>query len=370
MARKRPSSKPIDHRAVLKRSKVAADGQAQAASVSLLDLSLKGVKGTRVIQEAGRIRVVADVDANGLPRGRRGERIPVIRLTEKDVDPKWADAELKGFRPSGVPTTFKPKSARRTHQLPPPKGEDLDLGGTIFGSDDRYLFDDLSFPWRTTGKVRTVGKWGSGTTIGPRLVLTASHVVNWTGGDDGGVAWLTFTPGYFDGSGPWGEIAATHVIYWLQAPGSLSDQQTAFDYCVLVMAEPIGDVVGYPGFRRYDDDWNGGRYWQYIGYPGELSSGERPAFQGDGVVTTVQEQSFSGQTGYVMGHFNEFTPGQSGGSTWGWWGDEPWPRVVGVGSTIGSTAVQAPTNSTNGDNEYGGGPALSALIAWARSNFP
>jgi hypothetical protein len=39
-------------------------------------------------------------------------------------------------------------------------------------------------------------------------------------------------------------------------------------------------------------------------------------------------------------------------------------------STIGSTAVQPPTNSTNGDNEYGGGPALSSLIAWARSNFP
>jgi hypothetical protein len=39
-------------------------------------------------------------------------------------------------------------------------------------------------------------------------------------------------------------------------------------------------------------------------------------------------------------------------------------------STIGSTAVQTPTGSTVGDNEYGGGPALSALISWARSNFP
>jgi hypothetical protein len=60
------------------------------------------------------------------------------------------------------------------------------------------------------------------------------------------VAWLTFTPGYFDGSGPWGEIAATRVIYWEQAPGSLTDQQTAFDYVVLVMDQPIGDVVGTP----------------------------------------------------------------------------------------------------------------------------
>jgi V8-like Glu-specific endopeptidase len=269
-----------------------------------------------------------------------------------------------------VPTTFSPKRARPTHQLPAREGKDLDKGGTIFGSDNRYLFDDLSFPWRTTGKVRTVGQWGSGTTIGPRHVLTASHVVNWTGGDDDGVAWLTFSPGYFDGNGPWGEIAATQVIFWEQAPGTLTDEQTAFDYVVLVMAERIGEIVGYPGFRTYDDDWNGGRYWQYIGYPGELSSGERPAFQRDGVVSSVQEESLSGQTGHVLGHFNEFTPGQSGGAVWGWWGDEPWPRVVGVGSTIGSTAVQTPSGTTTGDNEYGGGPALSALIAWARSNFP
>ena len=98
------------------------------------------------------------------------------------------------------------------------------------------------------------------------------------------------------------------------------------------MEDHIGDIVGYPGFRTYDDDWNGGRYWQYIGYPGERSSGERPAFQGDCVVTTADDEGQSGQTGYVIGHFNEFTPGQSGGSVWGWWRDEPWPRVVGVGS--------------------------------------
>ena len=110
-------------------------------------------------------------------------------------------------------------------------------------------------------------------------------------------------------------------------------------------------------------------YWQYIGTR-RLSSGERPAFQGGCVISTKQDESLSGQGGYVLGHFNEFTPGQSGGSVWGWWGDEPWPRVIGVGSTIGSTAVQKPTGSTDGDNEYGGGPALSALISWARSNYP
>ena len=363
-------AKPLEHGALVKRRRMTPEDKPEDATITLLDVPLRGVRGTRVIHEEGRLRVVATVDGRGLRRRRRHETIPVIGLSAKDIDRELVSREINGHRPAGVPTTFKPRSARRTHKLPPEKGKELDLGGTIFGSDDRYLFNDRSFPWRTTGKVTTVGKWGSGTTIGPRLVLTASHVVNWTGGDDGGVAWLNFTPGYFDGGGPWGDFAATHVIYWLQAPGQLSDQQTAFDYAVLVMEDRVGEIVGYPGFRTYDDDWNGGSFWQYIGYPGEISSGERPAFQGAGIVSSVQDESFSGQTGYVLGHFNEFTPGQSGGSVWGWWGDEPWPRVVGVGSTIGSTAVQAPTGSTIGDNEYGGGPALSALISWARSNFP
>jgi V8-like Glu-specific endopeptidase len=363
-------TKPIEHRALSRRSRLPAEGKLKGATLSLFDRSLEGVKTPRLVREGGRLRVVAKVSGNGLHRQRRYERIPVTSLAKKNIDPQFVAREIDGYRPAGTPTIFIPKLAKPTHTLRPRRGKDVDRGGTIFGADDRYLFDDQSFPWRTTGKVRTVGKWGSGATIGPRHVLTASHMVNWTGGAGGGIAWLTFTPGYFDGSGPWGEIAATRVIYWLQAAGQLTDQETAFDYVVLIMEERIGDIVGYPGYRDYDDDWNGGQYWQYIGYPGELASGERPAFQEKGVVSSVGEESFSGRTGYVMGHFNEFTPGQSGGVAWGWWGDEPWPRVIGVGSTIGSTAVQQPTGGTTGDNEYGGGPALGALISWARTNYP
>jgi V8-like Glu-specific endopeptidase len=363
-------TEPLKHSTIARRSRIPADGKFKRASISILDVSLGGVKNPRLIKEPGRVRLVANVSGDGLQRRRRYERIPVTALSKRKINPELAAREINGYRPGGLPTLFIPKQARATHTLRPRKGKDVDPGGTIFGNDDRYLFDDQSFPWRTTGKVRTVGKWGSGVTIGPRHVLTASHVVNWTGGSGGGVAWITFTPGYFDGLGPWGEIAATRVVYWMQAAGSLSDQETAFDYVVLVMEERIGDIVGYPGYRTYSDDWNDGQYWQYVGYPGELSSGERPAFQGSGVISSVGEESFSGQTGFVMGHFNEFTPGQSGGMAWGWWADEPWPRVVGVGSTIGSTAVQQPHGSTTGDNEYGGGPALSALISYARSNYP
>lgn len=364
------SQTPVEHEEVARRRPVEGRGEPPSLRVPLVDVPLDGIRDAKLDRDDDRMRLLADVDARGIRRTRRHHLIPAEKLTPGDVDPGLPDKEFGGHVPGGVPTSFVPEQAKPTHQLPPGEGKDVDKGGTIFDTDDRYLFDDTSFPWRTAGKVRTEGGWGSGVTIGPRLVLTASHVINWTGGDDGRVGWVTFTPAYFDGRGPWGEIAATRVIYWLQAPGTLSDDQTAFDYVVLLMEERIGDVVGYPGFRTYADSWNGGKFWQYIGYPGELASGERPAFQGSGVVSSVGNHSLSGQSGYVMGHFNEFTPGQSGGIAWGWWGHEPWPRVVGVGSTIGSTAVETPSGTTTGDNEYGGGPALSALIAYARNKYP
>ena len=89
------------------------------------------------------------------------------------------------------------------------------------------------------------------------------------------------------------------------------------------MPERIGDVIGYPGYRTYDDDWNGGEFWQYIGPIPVSSQWERPAFQGDAVISSQQNFSLNGSSGSVLGHFNEFTPGQSGGSAWGWGAKSP-----------------------------------------------
>jgi V8-like Glu-specific endopeptidase len=362
--------KPIDHTTLAKRRSIPADGRPARLQVDLLNVALDEESEPRLIRENGRLRLTVDVGVGGLDVAHPFPDLKRAALNRRRAGEHLEVRELDGHRPRGVETRFTPSQAAPTHRPRGRDGEDRDKGGTIFGADDRYLFQDTSFPWRITGKVRTAGGWGSGTMIGPRHVLTASHVVNWNSDGNGNVGWATFTPGYFDGRGPWGEIAVEEVVFWEQAPGSLTDQETAFDYVVLITGQRIGDVIGYAGYRTYDDDWNGGSFWQYTGYPGELSSGERPAFQGNAVVSSKQDFSLNGNDGYVLGHFNEFTPGQSGGAAWGWWGEEPWPRVVGVGSTIGSTAVQQPSGSTIGDNEYGGGPALSSIISWARANRP
>ncbi|RNG30752.1 hypothetical protein EEJ42_09480 [Streptomyces botrytidirepellens] len=71
-------------------------------------------------------------------------------------------------------------------------------------------------------------------------------------------------------------------------------------------------------------------------------------------------------SGYVLGHFMDTSGGHSGGPYGGWWGEEPWPRLIGTDST----SPQRPGNDTKGDNEAGGGLALSALISYDRQRYP
>jgi V8-like Glu-specific endopeptidase len=315
------------------------------------------------------------VDLPGKALGERTafERIPAVKLDRRKFNASAIESvKPEGLRPLHMPVNFVPNKVRlklteRTH---PPVGfksrKGLDRPTNVFPPDQRIIYNDTSFPWCTVGRVDTPLGSCSGCTIGSRLLLTASHCIQWN--SDGSAGWVRFRPSYYNGSAPFGEAWAVQTISWLKANGGdgLSDNETAFDYVVCVLDTRIGDVVGFPGYETYSDGWNGGAYWQHMGYPSDLSGTERPAFQDQCVISTVQNESAAGQTGYVLGHFNDVVGGHSGGPVWGWWGSEAWPRVVGTQSAEAST----PGHSTSGDNEFGGGPALSSLISWARSNHP
>jgi V8-like Glu-specific endopeptidase len=271
-------------------------------------------------------------------------------------------SQLEGFLPDHLALTIDPEFIEsKTTDIAP--GNDIPIN--VFAPDTRYAFRDTSYPWCTVGRVETSAGICTGTMVGRRLMLTAGHCVDW---NENGAGWLKFTPSYYDGDAPFGVAWATRIIYWTQVDGSdgLSDSETAFDYVVLVLDQNMGDLTGYTGYKTYSSSWNNGNYWQNIGYPGRMTGTQKPAFSGGGAITSVGSHSTSGQTGYVLGNFIDMEGGHSGGPLWGWWSGESFPRVVGDMSAESGS----PAYSTSGDNEAGGGPALSALISWARTNYP
>ena len=354
---------PLSPSTLRRRKDVAAEADPPGGQFTLQSFRLPEgaeAKLERDRRDPGAYRLVASTKSDGVQALPVREHIDVEAVTREQLVEFEGVLELDGYRPPHAAITTLPDLAG----LPITVQQDEDRPANVFPPDSRFIYQDTTFPWRTVGRVWTAAGVGSGCTIGRRLVLTASHVVNWQSGSPPG--WAKFSPGYYNGNGPWGEYNVTRIIYWNQATGGLTDLETAFDYAVFVMDDPVGDDVGYAGYRSYDAVWNGGVYWQHMGYPGDLSGTQRPAFVGSAVVSSTSAQALAGQDGLVMGHFNDATPGHSGGPTWGWWSGEPWPRVVGVMSA----EAAVPAFNTSGDNEFGGGSALSALISYARTTYP
>jgi V8-like Glu-specific endopeptidase len=326
-------------------------------------LALPDGATVNVVKERAEVRLEARIPGETLGVRTEPPRVAAVRVGKSEIaEVDVRDIPDDGRRPEYLEVTRRPEELRIRRRRRP-RG-DVGIGAAVFPPDGRYLYADTRFPWCTVGRVDTPILYGSGVMIGARLILTAGHLIDW-GGPGENAGWVRFRPSYLQGSAPFGEAWATNVIYWRENDNWLTDDETAFDYVVCVLDRRLGELVGYAGYRTYLDRWNGGAYWQNLGYPTDIGNGERPAFQTNGTIESVGQFSLSGQLGYVLGSFDDLMPGHSGGPVWGWWGEEPWPRVTGLFSTLPVT----PAKDTSGDNEYAGGPAMSALIAWARANF-
>ena len=258
--------------------------------------------------------------------------------------------------PAKLDRRLQPRVKRRVPDAGDPEAR---WATTIFGGDDRYAFNDTSFPWCTTGRVETSnGGWASGTMVGPRHLLTCSHAIGWITNPDPYVAgWIKFMPSYFDSSTPFGTAWGTH-IYWQEQvfPPNIEGTEDRHDYVVVVLDRPMGELTGWMGSRSYTDDWDGGIYWSHIGYPQDISKGTRPVFVGSFALDGDDSQDDSNEAMY---HTADVAPGQSGGPMFGWWQDEPWPRAV---------ADQSWQNATT--NGASGGSQMVDLIIRARNEHP
>lgn len=286
--------------------------------------------------------------------------------------PELREERVSGFVPEFLPVNPLPKELprdlRRRRFIDPKRRTKKDHGRTtsVYTPDDRYAFSDTSFPWCTCGRVETGAGWGSGVMIGPRHIMTASHVMNW--GTGGSVGWLRFTPLFFDGSAPFGTANGTQVYSWLRADddgdGVIGATETAFDYVVVTLDRRLGEnLTGWMGARGYSTSWTGEDYWAHIGYPSDVAGGQRPVFIGYEDFDSTFERSTMGRDSYGIRHRIDVVGGQSGGPYFGWWSDEPWPRVVGIQSTEN-------WGGSTGPNTCGGGDPLSEIINFARAQDP
>lgn len=325
-------------------------------------------KATRLRRRKGRVDLV--VKTNRVGEHVFPASVPTVRLDAKRLRGRMLSLErLSGFRPDHL--AMRPIPERLTRDLSVVRGwrreqgrkDNLGEPGTIFAPDTRYVFSDTSFPWCTCGRVQTPAGWGSGVMIGPRHMMTASHVINW--GPNNTAGWVRFTPLQFDTSEPFGSAGATRIYWWQQVNGGdgISSNEAAFDYVVCVLDRRLGEITGWMGSRAYSSDWNGGAYWAHIGYPSDLGGGDRPIFHGDGVMDSTISESSGARNSFRIMHQNDYWNGQSGGPAFGWWDGEPWPRVVAIYSAIN-------WGQAGGPNANGGGDPLPVLIDHARTVEP
>jgi V8-like Glu-specific endopeptidase len=225
---------------------------------------------------------------------------------------------------------------------------------TVFGTDNRLTFQDTTYPWSTIGLVQTNRGSGSGVMIGPRHLLTVSHVIDWTAPPGFAADWVRFTPSFFDGNAPFGEAYGAHIYWYVQEDGDgfITGDEGNFDYVVVVLDRRLGETTGWMGARGYDDDWDSLAVWSHMGYPADLNSGQRPTWQGgfriDG--TDADAQSIL--------HQADVFPGQSGGPVFGFWSGDVGPRAVAVQSW-----------QTSANNGASGSMDMRDLVALARTDF-
>lgn len=273
------------------------------------------------------------------------------------IDPD-AFVELPPFRPDHLafqPTPPKlPKSFKTIKNVfdifPDPK---QNYATTVFGTDNRRLFRDSSYPWGCCGKVRTALGAGSGVMIGPRHLLTVSHVVQWN--SDGSAGWINFTPAEFDSSGPFGTANGTRIYYRRKVTGpTLNRDEMQHDYVVVVLDRRMGEVTGWLGSKSWSDGWDNEPYWAHVGYPGDLNSGARPSYQG----SIPLDGSFWDRERHTrIFHQGDVWPGQSGGPFFAWWSNGPH-----------AVAVQSAQNSS--ENTASGGSEMVDLVIRARNEYP
>lgn len=355
----RSSHAPLSPAATRRLRSVPPEGSPPDAPVPLAFFTLPGGAAPQVTTDVRRVdsdrarpwqvTVSARVSSRQLAMPPRFDVnwIRASRPARKRPRGRLPSVVVEGFRPPWV--GFKPDPRRVARSIEPIvlyRGRRFEPI-SIQGKDDRRVYQDTNYPWVCICRVTSGGKVGSGVLIGPRHVLTASHVIDWSAG------WAVVEVHRFDATFVSGSCCSRLSAF--TKIGKVETSTVDEDYAVLTTVDRLGDRFGWMGARTYDSSWDDEPWWRTIGYPQDMSNGMRPVYERD---FHLDEDEFDYGEGRAMTCGADLMKGHSGGPIFGFWPAGPY--VVAVVSAAGDD-----------DNNYcAGGSWLPKLVGEARAVDP
>jgi V8-like Glu-specific endopeptidase len=283
---------------------------------------------------------------------------PTQRSVKRVERPRAASVvpRTDSYRPAWAEASFVPERVR----LPQPptvlhRGERLTplIDCHFHGPDDRQIYNDTTYPWGCVCRItNAAGRMGSGVLIGPRHVLTASHVVDWST-DIAEKIEL-----HFAGNVASATVFDTVAYAYTEVHGAPGASTVDEDYAVLVVAERLGDRWGWLGTKVYNSSWDDLNVWNNMGYA-VLPGTSFPTFQ---LNKSLDEDEFDYGSGRAMTTTADACRIQSGSPMFGFWPDGPY--AVSVISAIGEIFASGL------ETWCSGGSDLTSLVNLARSENP
>jgi V8-like Glu-specific endopeptidase len=307
--------------------------------------------------DQGRLRVTDPSVVFGIPLGRV-EPVSVQELS-RAAGVTDTDAEGEAYLPDWIGVSPAPVAApqRSLTRLVRRNGSSVKPEWVI-ENDERVSYWPGNHPYSMVGRIFVWDNasspnwawWGTASLVGSRTVMTASHVVPW-----GSSNWKAlFVPAYYDGASVHGSWAAS----WVTNAQGYSSHAQGDDMAVLRLDVPLGNSLGFFGFKTYNDDWEDQSVWTLPGYPWDRDNGQRPVVD---LNFPIIDDDNDG-AGVELEYRADTEGGQSGAPVYGWWSGAPY--VVGTHSGGEDNSLEPRQNVA------AGGSALSNLLQWARNNWP